>query len=326
MSIDKVYSNGNFVYAIGGIPVGSGSVTPPPPPPPQSSEKTLWLATDNAAGVISGSAYINGTGSPVAVWSSTGSSASASVTLWPGDTVVVVSETNRPVGYSSTIYSTGYTTSAPWFTTAQTVVVSGTATYEGADSAIMSAKYSAGEFVVTGDQVFASAYAWNPSALNSSWPGPIYSSLGIYGALRVYNEMASSSPASSMAYRLASGKPEPWFNSLYEDRRFEVNVSAFKSLYVSAEAAVRVTATSVGMVEAELRQDVNFSHPTWVAMWHTSYGTYTASEWRYFNLEMSGTAMTGLSYYGTPYVYIEGYSGASAEAWLWRAYYSGVLK
>lgn len=46
-----VYSNGNFVYAIGGIPVGSGSSSPTPPPP-----QNLSLTMEGQAGIVSAEA------------------------------------------------------------------------------------------------------------------------------------------------------------------------------------------------------------------------------------------------------------------------------
>lgn len=321
MGIKQVYTIGGNVCTLGGYAMGPTALPDPKP-------KTLVISTDNAACTASASAYVNG--SFVTAWTARNGSASASAMVGPYQDVVVVTQTNRPEGYSSTIYSTGYTTSSPSYYVdyygKRIATVSGTATFSGDDTATMSAKYSGGEFVVTGNQVFASAYAANPSSLNSSWEGPVYSSLGVYGALRVYNDVASGSPVSSMAYRLASGKPgASWFSTLYADRKYEVNVSAFKSLYISADASVFVSITSDGDVSAQLRQDVNFSHPTWVSLWRTSYWQ-SASQWQYFKLDMTGTARTSASSYGTPYVFIEAYRRASAEPRLFGGFFSGVLK
>lgn len=310
-----VYSNGNFVYAIGGIPVGSGSATPPPPPPPQSSEKTLWLATDNAAGVISGSAYINGTGSPVAVWSSTGSSASASVTLWPGDTVVVVTETNRPVGYSSTIYSTGYTTSAPWFTTAQTVVVSGTATYEGADSAIMSAKYSAGQMVVTASGMFFDIY---------SGLSPIADEIDFSGPLRLTNDV-SASPESAIAYKY-DNTATSW-NQEYSAYQYNMVPSAFSAYRVSATAYARITAVGDHAVSyfrlfqtTPVQTDSSYD-----VAYKSVYDSVNSS----IVLAGSGRLKTTTyptHYYTTPHYQTQALSGASSRITPYGWSLSGVLR
>lgn len=49
-----IYCNGNFVYTIGGIPVGSGSSTPPPPPPPDK----VNLTVGGVPGILSASAQV----------------------------------------------------------------------------------------------------------------------------------------------------------------------------------------------------------------------------------------------------------------------------
>lgn len=309
-----VYSNGNFVYAIGGIPVGSGSATPPPPPP-QSSEKTLWLATDNAAGVISGSAYINGTGSPVAVWSSTGSSASASVTLWPGDTVVVVTETNRPVGYSSTIYSTGYTTSTPWFTTAQTVVVSGTATYEGADSAIMSAKYSAGQMVVTASGMFFDIY---------SGLSPIADEIDFSGPLRLTNDV-SASPESAIAYKYDNNATS--WNQEYSAYQYNMVPSAFSAYRVSATAYARVTA--VGNYAVSYFKLFQTTPVQTDSSYDVAYKSFYDSVNSSIVLAGSGRLKTTTyptHYYKTPHYQALALSGASSRITPYGWSLSGVLR
>lgn len=303
-----VYSNGNFVYAIGGIPVGSGSATPPPPPPPQSSEKTLWLATDNAAGVISGSAYINGTGSPVAVWSSTGSSASASVTLWPGDTVVVVSEVTRPTGYSSTIYSTGYTTSSPYYTENHTVVVSGTATYDGADSAIMSADYSAAKMIVTGTGFFDCDLA-NPTK-EGAFP---YTT-----PLMLYNS-ASSWPAANLAYKYESG--ETGWSHLYSSNSTKLVLSSFSALRITANANVSAKQSTANNSRIYVRFYQRYLFDSDYEIGYKNIYD-TVNEYVTF----AGSARLDTSMYAYPQYHVISHYSASAYVYNETWSFSGVLK
>jgi ribosomal protein L35 len=308
-----VYSNGNFVYAIGGIPVGSGSVTPPTP---STSEKSLFIASDDANCIMSASAYINGTGSPVAVWSATNGSASASVTLGSGDYVVVAAEASRPTGYSSTIYSTGYTTGSPRYTTAQTVVVSGTATYAGPDSAIMSARYYGAMMIVTGEGSF-----WvGLHNYKLDWPG-------WYESPMVIPNSVSSSPVAHLAYT------NEYWHSSHSDRsawsayQYVPTVSAFSILKFTASGKFSMTtaAAAGSSVISAFQENTDRTVPPLAMRSATYTGNLSNYSFAYTGNVNTNTAGTAHSYYKRPSMQINNYR---ASAYISQSYwkYSGRLK
>lgn len=312
-----VYSNGNFVYAIGGIPVGSGSVTPPTPPTPSTSEKSLFIASDDADCTMSASAYINGTGSPVAVWSATNGSASASVTLGSGDYVVVATETNRPTGYSSTIYSTGYTTSSPSYTTAQTVVVSGTATYAGADSAIMSARYYGAMMIVTGEGRF-----WvGLHNYKLDWPEYHESPMAIPNS-------ASSSPVAHLAYTKESWHTSWTDWSAWSAYQYVPTVSAFSILKITASGTgltITKAAAAGSSVISAFQTNTSKTVPPHCIRSATYTSNISNGLFSYTGNVNTNTAGTAHSYYERPSMQINTYM---ASAYISQSYwkYSGRLK
>lgn len=216
MGIKQVYTIGGNVCTLGGYAMGPTALPDPKP-------KTLVISTDDAACTASASAYVNG--SFVTSWTARNGSASASAMVGPYQDVVVVTETNRPTGYSSTIYSTGYATSSPRYTTAHTVVVSGTATYGGADSAIMSADYSAAKMIVSGTGFFDCDIS-NPTT-EGAFP---YTT-----PLMLYNS-ASSWPAANLAYKYESG--ETGWSHLYSNNSTKLVLSSFSALRLTANANI----------------------------------------------------------------------------------------
>lgn len=92
-----IYGQGNYCYAIGGIPVGTDA-TPLTP-----RDKTITISSNS--GTIGATAYIGGV--PVTSWSATNGSASASITVGSSDVYDLVFQMERAEGYSSTISSVG---------------------------------------------------------------------------------------------------------------------------------------------------------------------------------------------------------------------------
>lgn len=311
-----LYATGSNIYCIGGIPVGPTASAEPPPPPPSSKDLTLWvMATGN--GSASASAYVNGTGSPVAVWSAHGGSASASVTIGSSDKIAVVTEVPRPNGYSSNISASGfYSTSNPEFTTSKTVRATGSADYS-VDSAYMVGNYSAGKFIVTGGGV--GGYELRDASISGLNSSVIYESFP-YMSDMFMPDSESARPESILAFKTlpstSYGEPNPWYSS----RRTYLNMSAFSSIRVSAEAYIKSTMSNNAnsRVYANLEQfDMHG--------WSTEIGYKTiyssTSDWYGF----SGAASTS---HGNepPEFSVAVHDGASATVYNNRWWFSGVLK
>lgn len=314
MSIEKVYTNSGYVYTIGGIPVGPTYV-PPPPPPPTSIEKTLYIASDSNNCIISASAYLNGTGEPIAVWSARNGSASTSVNLPSGNYLVVVSEVNRPVGYSSTMSSTGYTRTSSTFTTSQTISMSGTAVFTGVESAMMSAHYSSAPMVVTASGMFFNIY---------SGLSPIADEIVFSGPLRLSNSVATSEVA-PLAYKY-DNTATSW-NWSYSSYEYKLNVSAFSAFKFSATAYSRVTA-----VGSNARAVFTLYQSTPVQ----TDSSHTISQKYVYNTVNSSVVLQGSGairtttypqhYYQTPHINAGAYDGASATITPYGWSMSGILK
>lgn len=309
----EIFTIGGRACTIGGIPVGYGSATPPPPPPPSSSDKSLFIVSDDSSCTVSASAYINGTGSPVAVWTAKNGSASASVTLGSGDYVVVVTEADRPTGYSSTIYSTGYATGSPTYTTAHTVVVSGTATYGGADSAIMSAKYNGGQMVVSASGMMYDTVPPETVDKYTMWQGP----------LMLPNEI-SSDQAASIAYRRSAdvtGRDER-----YSAYQYMLNISAYVSFRASATAYSRVTSPGDDddYITYYLRQ--SNSNPQVTGYHELGYSSIDHSTSTLVELYGNGKIHYNMNYYKQPEFFAYGHGNASATITPRGWSFTGVLK
>lgn len=316
MGIQQVYTIGGNVCTIGGIPVGSGSAAPPPP---TAVDKTLWLATNHVNGTLSASAYINGTGDPVAVWSASGadSSASASVHIGSGDTIVVWSEANRPEGYSSTINSTGFATSNLTYTDSATVKIRGQVAFAGPDSAIMRSTYYGARMIVTGEGRF--------------WVGLYHKKLywpDLYESPMVIPNSASSSPVAHLAYT-----KESWHSSGYSDwsswsaYQYVPTVSAYTNLKFTASGTLSMTKAAAAGYSVISAYQTNISKT--VPPHCIRSATYTSNlsdhVFAYTGTVNTNTAGTAHSYYRRPSMQINTYR---ASAFISQSYwkYSGILK
>jgi hypothetical protein len=314
MGIGQVYTIGGNVCTIGGIPVGSGIVTPP-----SAVDKTLWLATNHANATLSASAYLNGTGDPVAVWSASGvdSSASASVHIGSGDTIVVWSEANRPENYSSRINSTGFTTSNLTYTDYATVKICGQLGFDGADSAIMRSQYYGAHMIVTGEGRFWVGL-YNKKLY---WPESYASPMAIPNS-------ASSSPVAHLAFTKESwhaGSYVDW--SAWSAYQYVPTVSAFTTLRITASGTFSMTkaATAGSSVISALQKNPDpyvLEHCIQSATFTSNLSNYNFGFTGSVNTKASGTAS---SYYTRPAMQINTYK---ASAFINQSYwkYSGILK
>lgn len=314
MGIGQVYTIGGNVCTIGGIPVGSGIVTPP-----SAVDKTLWLATDHVDGTLSASAYLNGTGEPVAVWSASGADSSASATVHVGssDTIVVWAEANRPERNSSRINSTGFTTSNLTYTDSATVKICGQVGFDGPDTAIMSSRYYAGKMIVTGvGRFWVGLYS-----KKLYWPESYASPMAIPNS-------ASSSPVAHLAYT-----KESWHSGSYSDwsawsaYQYVPTVSAFSNLRITASGTFSMTkaAHAGSSVISALQGNPDPYVPSksiWSATYTSDLSNYTFGFTGTVNTHASGTAS---SYYTRPSMQINTYQ---ASAFINQSYweYSGILK
>ena len=283
-------------------------------------EKTFFIASDSGSCTVSASAYINGTGSPVAVWTAKNGSASASVTLNYGDTVVVVTESNRPTGYSATIYSTGYSTGAPAYTTTG-VIVSGTATYAGSKSAMMSAKYKGGQMVITGDYQTVAYYYTNSE---SSYNGAVNSAQQIWGSYWC----PTSATASKTAFAYMSATPPmEWMGQKFSASLCQLALSAFQSLIISARCNVRPTAAGpLDIIEINLVQQTATTGTINYYIADTSFYNGSYSPGTTYNVELSGHVKLGSTAYRYPNFFVDADRDASATVTPPHWGYSGVLK
>ena len=314
MGIGQVYTIGGNVCTIGGIPVGSGIVTPP-----SAGDKTLWLVTDHTNATLSASAYLNGTGEPVAVWSASGvdSSASATVHVGSSDTIVVWAEANRPERNSSRINSTGFTTSNLTYTDSATVKICGQVGFDGPDTAIMSSRYYGGKMIVTGEGRF-----WvGLYSKKLYWPESYASPMAIPNS-------ASSSPVAHLAYTKESwhsGSMSDW--SAWSAYQYVPTVSAFSNLRITASGKFSMTkaAQAGSSVISALQGNPDPYVPSksiWSATFTSDLSNYTFGFTGIVNTKASGTAS---SYYTRPSMQINTYQ---ASAFINQSYweYSGILK
>ena len=247
-------------------------------------------------------------------------SASASAMLNYGDTVVVVTESNRPTGYSATIYSTGYSTGAPAYTTTG-VIVSGTATYAGSKSAMMSAKYKGGQMVITGDYQTVAYYYTNSE---SSYNGAVNSAQQIWGSYWC----PTSATASKTAFAYMSATPPmEWMGQKFSASLCQLALSAFQSLIISARCNVRPTAAGpLDIIEINLVQQTATTGTINYYIADTSFYNGSYSPGTTYNVELSGHVKLGSTAYRYPNFFVDADRDASATVTPPHWGYSGVLK
>lgn len=293
MGIKQVYTIGGNVCTLGGYAMGPTALPDPKP-------KTLVISTDNASCTASASAYVNG--SFVTSWTARNGSASASAMVGPGQDVVVVTETNRPLGYSSTIYSTGYTTSSPSYY-AGYATVSGTATFDGDDTAIMSAKYSAAKMIVSGTGFFDCDIT-NPTTAGA-FP---------YTTPLMLHNSASSWPAANLAYKYMSG--ETGWSHLYSSNMTKLVLSSFSALRLTANANISA------------KQSTGSNSRIYARLYNGSVNIGAKNIYDTVNeyVTLAGTAQTGGGTSVYPMYNVVSHDSASAYVYNETWSFSGVLK
>lgn len=311
MGIKQVYTIGGNVCTLGGYAMGPTAL-------PDPKLKTLWLATNHTNGTLSASAYLNGTGEPVAIWSASGadSSASAALQVGSGDTVVVWSEANRPVGYSSRISSTGFTTGNLTYTDSATVKIRGQVAFDGPDSAIMSSRYYGARMIVTGEGRFWVGLRY----YKLYWPEYYVSPMAIPNS-------ASSSPVAHLAYTRESWHSGQTDWSSWSAYQYVPTVSAYTNLNFTASGKFSMMTASLNGYSIISTYQTNkdpyvFGHCIRSATYTSDLSNYLFG---YTGQVKTTTAGTAHSYYERPEMQINTHrASAFINQTYWK--YSGILK